>query len=218
MKNKIMSSEDSCRGLLSTFSFNLEHLTKQSDTEFLVTSSYLEIYNEKLQDLLDPSTPALRLREDIQKGVYVEGATEKSVTCAKDMVEIVKKGTNNRHISSTDMNKDSSRSHAVMTLHISCKKTEEGIVKTTVSSFHIVDLAGSERVKRTNASGVTLKEAGMINTSLSTLGNVINSLVEISKGKKKFVHYRDSVLTYLLRNSLGGNAKTLMIANVSPSA
>ena len=116
------------------------------------------------------------------------------------------------------MNKDSSRSHAVMTLHIESKKLEEGVSKITTSSFHIIDLAGSERAKRTNAGGLVLKEAGSINKSLSILGNVINSLVEMDQGKKRFIHYRDSKLTYLLKNSLGGNSKTLMIANISPAS
>ena len=197
---------------------NLDSNNEKNTSETLVKCSYLEIYNEKLKDLLDPSSQFLKLREDILKGVYVEGATEKTVSSAKDIMEIIKKGTWNRHISSTDMNHESSRSHAVMSLSISSKKLEEDIYRTTTSSFNIIDLAGSERVKKTNAVGVTLIEAGKINTSLSTLGSVINSLVEIGKGKKQFVRYRDSVLTYLLRNSLGGNAKTLMIANISPSS
>ena len=198
--------------------FNLDNMEKQGDYEYLVTCSYLEIYNENIQDLLDPSSVILKLREDMQRGIYVEGATETNVRSTKDMAHIIQKGTCNRHVSCTDMNKDSSRSHAVMTMRIESKKTLEGIQKITTSSFHIIDLAGSERPKRTNATGTTLKEAGMINKSLSTLGNVINCLVDIGQGKKRFVHYRDSKLTSLLRNSLGGNAKTLMIANISPAA
>lgn len=154
--------------------FNLDNLESQGGFEYLVTCSYLEIYNENIQDLLDPSSMVLKLRENMQKGVYVEGATEVNVRSTKEMYEIIRKGTCNRHISYTDMNKDSSRSHAVMTLHIESKKLEEGVSKITSSSFHIIDLAGSERPKKTNAVGVTLKEAGMINKSLSTLGNVIN--------------------------------------------
>lgn len=100
---------------------NLEINSQQSPSENLVKCSYLEIYNEKLKDLLDPSSPYLRLREDLQKGVYVEGASETTVTWAKDIMNIIKQGTSNRHISSTDMNKDSSRSHAVMSLNISTK-------------------------------------------------------------------------------------------------
>ena len=163
--------------------YNLNRLEKLGNFEYLVTCSYLEIYNESIQDLLDPSTQVLKLREDIQKGVYVEGATEVSVRSPSEMTEIVKKGTWNRHISCTEMNKDSSRSHAVMTLHIESKKFDEGVSKFTTSSFHIIDLAGSERAKRTNAGGAVLKEAGSINKSLSILGNVINCLVEIDQGK-----------------------------------
>lgn len=117
------------------------------------------------------------------------------------------------------MNKESSRSHSVLTTIIETKSMKEGggVWNIKTSRFHIIDLAGSERSKQTNAVGERLKEAGMINKSLSALGNVINSLVDISEGKSRHVHYRDSKLTFLLRDSLGGNSKTLIIANISPS-
>lgn len=170
-------------------------------------------------DLLEPSSVNLHIREDIKKGVYVEGLNEEVVQSADDMVNIISIGAKNRHVGSTSMNKESSRSHSVLTTIIETKSMKEGGVwNIKTSRFHIIDLAGSERSKYTNAVGERLKEAGMINKSLSALGNVINSLVDISEGKSRHVHYRDSKLTFLLRDSLGGNSKTLIIANISPSS
>jgi len=116
------------------------------------------------------------------------------------------------------MNKESSRSHSVLTTTIESKTQKDGLWNVKVSRFHIIDLAGSERAKLTSAGGERLKEAGMINKSLSALGNVINSLVDLEQGKARHIHYRDSKLTFLLRDSLGGNHKTLIICNVSPSS
>lgn len=115
------------------------------------------------------------------------------------------------------MNERSSRSHSVLTTTIESKMQKDGLWNIRISRFHIIDLAGSERSKSANTQGERLKEAGMINKSLSTLGNVINSLVEVSEGRVRHIHYRDSKLTFLLRDSLGGNSKTLIIANISPS-
>ena len=169
-------------------------------------------------DLLEPDSVNLHIREDIKKGVYVEGLSEEVVSCSDDLVSLILRGSKNRHVGSTSMNKDSSRSHSVLTTIIETKSMKEGGVWNIKSSrFHIIDLAGSERQKFTNAMGERLKEAGMINKSLSALGNVINSLVDISEGKNRHVHYRDSKLTFLLRDSLGGNSKTVIIANISPS-
>jgi kinesin family protein 15 len=187
--------------------------------EFLIRFSYLEIYNEQIMDLLDPSQVNLHVREDIKKGVYVEGLQEEVVQSSNDMIQLIQIGAKNRHVGSTSMNKESSRSHSVLTTIIETKSMKEGGVwNIKTSRFHIIDLAGSERSKYTNAVGERLKEAGMINKSLSALGNVINSLVDISEGKSRHVHYRDSKLTFLLRDSLGGNSKTLIVANISPSS
>lgn len=134
------------------------------------------------------------------------------------MLHIIKKGALKRHTGSTLMNKESSRSHSVLTTTIESKIMKNGLFNVKIAKFHIIDLAGSERAKSTDAGGTRLKEAGMINKSLSALGNVINSLVDVSQGKSRHVHYRDSKLTFLLRDSLGGNSKTLMIANISPSS
>jgi hypothetical protein len=117
------------------------------------------------------------------------------------------------------MNRESSRSHSVLTTILESKSlSQTGVWNIKTSRFHIIDLAGSERSKNTNTVGERLKEAGMINKSLSALGNVINSLVDLSEGKNRHVPYRDSKLTFILRDSLGGNSKTVIIANISPSA
>ena len=169
-------------------------------------------------DLLEPGSYNLHIREDIKKGVYVEGLVEENISSAQDMMELIAKGSKNRHTGSTLMNSESSRSHSVLTTIIETKSmTDGGVWNIKTSRFHIIDLAGSERAKSTNTMGDRLKEAGMINKSLSALGNVINSLVDISEGKTRHVHYRDSKLTFLLRDSLGGNSKTVIIANISPS-
>jgi len=223
------SPEFDLRGLMPrSFEFLFEAIeqckqakqtSNQTHVEFLIRCSYLEIYNEQIQDLLDPSAANLHVREDIKKGVYVEGLIEEAVTNSKDMFDLIARGARNRHVGSTSMNKESSRSHSVLTTVIESKSMEEGGVwNIKTSRFHIIDLAGSERSKYTNAVGERLKEAGMINKSLSALGNVINSLVDVSEGKSRHVHYRDSKLTFLLRDSLGGNSKTVIIANISPAS
>lgn len=157
------------------------------------------------------------MREDVKRGVYVENLIEETVTDLQETYEILKTGARNRHVGSTSMNKESSRSHSVFTLVIESKETKFGLVNFKRSRFHLIDLAGSERQKATDAAGDRLKEAGMINKSLSALGNVINSLVDITEGKTRHIHYRDSKLTFLLKDSLGGNSKTSIVANVSPS-
>ena len=176
----------------------------------------MEIYNETITDLLDSSNASLHIREDIKKGVYVEGLMEEVASSTHDMIEVIRRGTSNRHVGCTSMNKESSRSHSVLSMTIESNTNRDGLWHVRSSRFHVIDLAGSERAKATDAAGERLKEAGMINKSLSALGNVINSLVEIGEGKARHVHYRDSKLTFLLRDSLGGNSKTVIIANVSP--
>lgn len=184
----------------------------------MIKTSYLEIYNEQIMDLLEPTSVNLHIREDMKKGVYVEGLQEEMVSNINDMVTLCARGARHRRVGSTSMNKESSRSHAVLTTIIESKTmTASGVWQMKSSRFHIIDLAGSERSKMTNAMGDRLKEAGAINKSLSALGIVINSLVEISEGKTRHVHYRDSKLTFLLRDSLGGNSKTLICANISPA-
>ena len=169
-------------------------------------------------DLLEPSSINLHVREDIKKGVYVEGLQEEAVGSYRDMIQLIQKGGKNRHVGATALNRESSRSHSVLTTIIERKSmSHTGVWNMKTSRFHIIDLAGSERSKNTDAVGERLKEAGMINKSLSALGNVINSLVDLSEGKSRHVPYRDSKLTFILRDSLGGNSRTVIIANISPS-
>jgi len=191
--------------------------TEKTDQSFLVKCSFLEIYQEQVIDLLEPSSQQLQVREDMQRGVYVDGLNEQTVSNVMQTYEILRTGARNRHVGFTSMNKESSRSHAVFTLVIESKEVVEGLINFKSAKFHLIDLAGSERQKATATKGERLKEAGMINKSLSALGNVINSLVDIGDGRNRYVHYRDSKLTFLLKASLGGNSKTYIVANISPS-
>ncbi|XP_014220007.1 osmotic avoidance abnormal protein 3-like [Copidosoma floridanum] len=204
----------------------LEHLfeatsTASSDTRYLALLTYLEIYNEKLRDLLDPGEGGhqLQLKEDPVRGTYVAGGLrEVTVKDGRECARLVEQGDRRRVAAATRMNAASSRSHAVLT--ISLEAIAIGPAATAGSGavrrgrLHLVDLAGSERQRRTGATGDRLKEAASINLSLSALGNVISAL---AAGNGRHVPYRDSKLTRLLRDSLGGNARTLMIACVSPS-
>ncbi|KAL5466847.1 hypothetical protein EMCRGX_G030998 [Ephydatia muelleri] len=203
--------------------FNLitrEQLKCGELVEFLCKCSFLEIYNEQVFDLLDPASVGLHLRENMKRGVYVDGLTEQSISSAKDAYQALSVGWLNRRVASTSMNRESSRSHAVFTITLESKKKDkkDGVPMFKTALLNLVDLAGSERQRDTQAAGVRLKEAGSINKSLSALGNVIMALVDITHGKTRHVHYRDSKLTFLLRDSLGGNARTHLIANIHPSA
>jgi len=207
------------RGFEYMFSLINREQEKHGDRkEFICKCSFLEIYNEQIFDLLDPASVGLHLREDIKKGVFVEGLQEIDISSAKDAYKVLTSGWMNRRVASTSMNRESSRSHAVFTVSIQSMEKKGGISNIKVSRLHLVDLAGSERQKDTRTEGVRLKEAGSINRSLSALGNVIMALVDIAHGKTRHVHYRDSKLTFILRDSLGGNAKTYIIANIHPSA
>nr|XP_054749605.1 kinesin-like protein KIF15 [Lytechinus pictus] len=186
--------------------------------EFLCRCSFLEIYNEQIYDLLDPASMGLHLRENMKKGVFVDGLIERAVGSPSEAYGVLTAGWHNRRVAATSMNRESSRSHAVFTVSIESKEKKAGVSNIRVSQLHLVDLAGSERQKDTKAIGVRLKEAGSINKSLSILGNVIMALVDIAHGKQRHVPYRDSKLSFLLRDSLGGNAKTYIIANVHPDA
>ncbi|KAM0906318.1 hypothetical protein ACQ4PT_016828 [Festuca glaucescens] len=178
--------------------------------------SFLEIYNEQITDLLDPSATNLPLREDIN-GVYVENLTELEVGCVSDIIKLLTQGSMNRKVAATNMNSESSRSHSVFTCIIESRWEKESTTNLRFARLNLVDLAGSERQRTSGAEGERLKEAANINKSLSTLGLVIRNLVDLTNGKQTHVPYRDSRLTFLLQDSLGGNSKTMMIANVSPS-
>jgi len=185
--------------------------------KFLIRAGYIEIYNEDIRDLLgDDPMKKLNLREDPDRGVYVKDLTMVTVKTVFDTQSLMDKGRSSRVVGRTNMNAVSSRSHAIFVLNVetSTKDPDSEDDKIKAGMLNLVDLAGSERQGKTGAQGVRFKEATKINLSLSALGNVISALVE---GKGKHIPYRDSKLTRLLQNSLGGNTKTVMIACVSPS-
>uniref|UniRef100_A0A8C0J364 Kinesin family member 15 n=1 Tax=Chelonoidis abingdonii TaxID=106734 RepID=A0A8C0J364_CHEAB len=185
---------------------------------FLCKCSFIEIYNEQIFDLLDSASAGLFLREHIKKGVFVVGAVEQVLTSAAEAYQVLTMGWRNRRVASTSMNRESSRSHAVFTITVDSMEKNSEVVNIRSSQLNLVDLAGSERQKDTHTEGVRLKEAGNINRSLSCLGQVITALVDVGNGKQRHICYRDSKLTFLLRDSLGGNAKTCIIANVHPGS
>ncbi|XP_008276559.1 kinesin-like protein KIF16B isoform X3 [Stegastes partitus] len=213
-----------CEGLFSRIS----DTTRWDEASFRTEVSYLEIYNERVRDLLrrkSTQTYNLRVREHPKDGPYVEDLSKHLVQNYSDVEELMEAGNINRTTASTGMNDVSSRSHAIFTINFTQAKFDAEMPSETVSKIHLVDLAGSERADATGATGVRLKEGGNINKSLVTLGNVISALADMTqdgvntnlKKKSVFVPYRDSVLTWLLKDSLGGNSKTIMIATVSPA-
>jgi len=210
--------------------------------EFTIQVSYLEIYLEKLKDLLDrmelighsviclfctkpllwltivninteASKNNLLIKEDKDRGIHVAGLTEEYVTSASEVFDLMKIGASNRVVSSTRMNAESSRSHSIFIITLNQKDTAKQ--ESRSGKLFLVDLAGSEKVKKTGAEGILLEEAKNINKSLSVLGNVINSLTD---GKSSHIPYRDSKLTRLLQDSLGGNSRTTLIINCSSSS
>ncbi|CAC5380917.1 KIF3A [Mytilus coruscus] len=188
----------------------------EGDTRFLVRVSYLEIYNEEVRDLLHKDqNQRLEVKERPDVGVYVKDLSAFAVNNADDMDRIMTLGNKNRSVGATNMNLHSSRSHAIFSVTVECsEKGPDGKHHVRAGKLHLVDLAGSERQAKTGATGQRLKEATKINLSLSTLGNVISSLVD---GKSTHIPYRNSKLTRLLQDSLGGNSKTAMIANIGPA-
>eukprot|EP01137_Pigoraptor_chileana_P000384 Opistho-2@36475 len=183
------------------------------DLEFSIRVSYFEIYLEKIKDLLDESKDNLQVHEDKGRGVYIKGLTEIYVGSPDEVMAIMRKGKSNRAVAATRMNADSSRSHSVIQIVVSQKNLQDGSAKS--GRLSLVDLAGSEKVGKTGAEGQTLEEAKKINKSLSALGNVINSLTDT---KASHIPYRDSKLTRVLQESLGGNSRTTIIINCSPSS
>nr|XP_022300390.1 kinesin-like protein KIF28P isoform X2 [Crassostrea virginica] len=197
--------------------------TAGENEEYQVTLSMLEIYNEQVRDLLNPKSIAqkggLKVRQHPSKGFYVESLVSCPVSSYNDIENKISEGTRNRTVAATNMNATSSRAHTIVAITFVQKTPNEtGQSMTRTSVVNLVDLAGSERAESTGATGDRLKEGSAINQSLSTLGNVISALADLSMGKKKtVVPYRDSVLTKLLQNALGGNSKTIMIAALSPA-
>ena len=186
--------------------------TASEAIEFSVKVSMVEIYMEKIRDLIDPSKDNLRVHEDKQKGVYLQDVSEKYIADENEVYDLMKLGNSNRSISATLMNAESSRSHSIFILTITQNNTEDLSCKT--GKLYLVDLAGSEKISKTGAEGQTLEEAKTINKSLTTLGKVIKALTD-----KKINHipYRESKLTRILSESLGGNSKTCLVITCSPS-
>ncbi|XP_041839250.1 kinesin-like protein KIF18A [Melanotaenia boesemani] len=189
----------------------------KEEKEFAVAFSYLEVYNEQIRDLLANAGP-LAVREDSSKGVVVQGLTLHQPKSAEHILEALDSGNRNRTQHPTDVNATSSRSHAVFQIYLRQQdRTASLNPNVCVAKMSLIDLAGSERASATNAKGARLREGANINRSLLALGNVINALAD-PKSKKAHIPYRDSKLTRLLKDSLGGNCRTVMIANVSPSS
>ena len=191
-----------------------QQIQSDSKKQYLVRASYLEIYNEEIRDLLNKRSAKLELR-DKDTGVYVKDLSTFVVKTPDDMMKVFTEGNVNRHVGATNMNEHSSRSHSVFTITVeSSEMDEQGEGHIRVGKLNIVDLAGSERQSKTGATGERLKEATKINLSLSTLCHTISSLTD---PKCTYIPYRDSKLTRILQDSLGGNTKTVMIANLGPA-
>ncbi|XP_025742282.1 kinesin-like protein KIF1A isoform X20 [Callorhinus ursinus] len=202
--------------------------TTNDNMSYSVEVSYMEIYCERVRDLLNPKNKGnLRVREHPLLGPYVEDLSKLAVTSYNDIQDLMDSGNKARTVAATNMNETSSRSHAVFNIIFTQKRhdAETNITTEKVSKISLVDLAGSERADSTGAKGTRLKEGANINKSLTTLGKVISALAEMDSGpnknkkKKKtdFIPYRDSVLTWLLRENLGGNSRTAMVAALSPA-
>ncbi|XP_073348620.1 kinesin-like protein KIF3C [Pagrus major] len=208
------------RGVIpNAFDHIFTHISRsQSDRQYLVRASYLEIYLEEVRDLLDPkhgNARALELRESPESGVYVRDLTSCVCKSIKEIEEVMNMGNQARAVGATDMNEHSSRSHALFLITVECSQPgPDGRKHIRVGRLNLVDLAGSERQAKTGVQGERLKEAAKINLSLSALGNVISALAD---GRSSHVPYRDSKLTRLLQDSLGGNAKTVMVATLGPA-
>ncbi|KAJ3896467.1 kinesin heavy chain [Lentinula edodes] len=197
---------DELKGIIPRITEQIFQSIVESDAhlEYMVKVSYMEIYLEKIRDLLAPQNDNLQVHEEKSKGVYVKNLSDYYVSSAREVYEIMRTGGAARVVSSTNMNAESSRSHSIFLITILQRNTESGAAKT--GNLYLVDLAGSEKVGKTGASGQTLEEAKKINKSLSALGMV------------KYIPYRDSKLTRILQESLGGNSRTTLIINCSPSS
>ena len=221
-KTYTMLGNDDNPGIMPLTLSELFNKVKQysGDREYKLKLWYLEIYNENIRDLLsNNSDEYLDLREDPTKGIVISGITELNVTSCNDILKILKRGNKNRTQEATGANETSSRSHAILQVLVEYKTKNTGIeVEIRYGKLSLIDLAGSERASATQNRGIRLIEGANINRSLLTLGNCINALCDANiKGTKPYVPYRDSKLTRLLKDSLGGNARTVMIANISPS-
>ncbi|KFV68363.1 Kinesin-like KIF3B [Dryobates pubescens] len=206
------------RGVIpNSFEHIFTHISRSQNQQYLVRASYLEIYQEEIRDLLaKDQSKRLELKERPDTGVYVKDLSSFVTKSVKEIEHVMNVGNQNRSVGATNMNEHSSRSHAIFVITIECSQLGlDGENHIRVGKLNLVDLAGSERQAKTGAQGERLKEATKINLSLSALGNVISALVD---GKSTHIPYRDSKLTRLLQDSLGGNAKTVMVANIGPAS
>ncbi|KAF7664592.1 hypothetical protein LDENG_00169520 [Lucifuga dentata] len=191
-----------------------EHIFAMDENlEFHIKVSYFEIYMDKIRDLLDVTKTNLSVHEDKYRVPYVKGCTERFVTSPEEVMDVIDEGKANRHVAITNMNEHSSRSHSIFLINIKQENVETE--QKLIGKLYLVDLAGSEKVSKTGAEGAVLDEAKNINKSLSALGNVISALAE---GTKSHVPYRDSKMTRILQDSLGGNCRTTMFICCSPSS
>ena len=193
-----------------------EAIAGDDEQDFRLSMQYVEIYNEKINDLLNPSDANLDVREVPSRGTYVAGATDKAVSTPDEMMALIHEGNLYRTTEATKVNEVSSRSHAVLQVSVRARNKYETASPYKLGKLSMIDLAGSERANKTENTGARQVEGQNINRSLLALGNCINALADKTK-KIAHVPYRDSKLTRLLKDSLGGNCLTTMIANVSPS-
>ncbi|CAL4066614.1 unnamed protein product, partial [Meganyctiphanes norvegica] len=206
------------RGVIpNSFDHIFNHIARSTNQQYLIRASYLEIYQEEITDLLGKDQKKkLELKERPDTGVYVKDLQQFVCKSVNEIQHVMTVGNQNRSVGSTNMNLHSSRSHAIFIITIeNCETKEDGKGLIRVGKLNLVDLAGSERQSKTGAMGERLKEATKINLSLSALGNVISALVD---GKSSHIPYRDSKLTRILQDSLGGNSKTIMVANIGPAS
>ena len=217
-KTYTMLGDEENPGIMSlTFGELFKKIKTYTDRDYLIKLWYLEIYNENIKDLLINNSPNLELREDPNRGLIVNGITEIITNSSEHILSILKKGNKNRTTEATNANQTSSRSHAILQIMVSYKEKRTINNKIKYGKLSLIDLAGSERASVTKNKGMRLIEGANINKSLLTLGNCINALCESNiKGTKPHIPYRDSKLTRLLKDSLGGNSRTVMIANISP--
>ena len=205
------------RGVIpNSFDHIFTHISRSQNQQYLVRASYLEIYQEEIRDLISKDqSHRLELKERPDTGVYVRDLSSFVTKSASEIERVMILGNQNRSVGATNMNEHSSRSHAIFVITVECSELgADGENHIRVGKLNLVDLAGSERQAKTGAQGERLKEATKINLSLSALGNVISALVD---GRSTHVPYRDSKLTRLLQDSLGGNARTVMVANIGPA-
>ncbi|KAJ6700107.1 CENTROMERE PROTEIN E [Salix purpurea] len=209
-------------GVIPLAVHDLFHIIQQDvDREFLLRMSYMEIYNEDINDLLAPEHRKLQIHESTERGIYVAGLREEIVASPQQVLDLMQFGESHRHIGETNMNLYSSRSHTIFRMIIESRDrtgdddSSNSCDAVRVSVLNLVDLAGSERAAKTGAEGVRLKEGSHINKSLMTLGTVIKKLSEGAESQGGHVPYRDSKLTRILQPALGGNANTAIICNIT---